>query len=51
MEDKNILLKWVPLKEKIKTKGHDCGDGWWYVYTPFDNDWHHVPETDVTVIE
>lgn len=19
-------------------------DGWWYVYLPFDNDWHYVSD-------
>lgn len=34
MEDKNILLKWYPLKDKIKTIGHQMPDGWWYVRLP-----------------
>ena len=49
MEDKEILLKWYPFEEKISTIGHQMPDGWWHVYLSFDNDWHHVPDSDVTV--
>lgn len=49
MEDKQILIRWKPLKDRIKTKGHQMPDGWWYVYTPFDKDWHFVPDNDVEI--
>lgn len=49
MEDKNILLTWNPLKEKIETKGHQMPDGWWYVYLPLDEEWHFVPYSDVEI--
>ena len=47
MEDRNILLKWFPYKEKIETIGHQMPDGWWYVRLPFDMAWHFVPDSDV----
>ena len=25
-------------------------DGWWYVYLPFDKQWHFVPGSDVEAI-
>lgn len=50
MEDKDVLLTWNPLKGKIRTKGHQMPDGWWYVYLPLDGDWHFVPESDVEVV-
>lgn len=25
-------------------------DGWWYIYLPFDKDWHFVRNDDVIVI-
>ena len=50
MQNKDILLTWPPFEKKIKTIGHQLPDGWWYVYTPFDNDWHHVPASDVEVL-
>lgn len=46
--DIGITINWLPLG-KIKTIGHQMPDGWWYVYTPFDNDWHFVPNSDVTI--
>lgn len=49
MEDKQILIRWKPLKDRIKTKGHQMSDGWWYVYTPFDKDWHFVSDSDVEI--
>lgn len=50
MKDKKILLKWYPLKNKIETNGHQMPDGWWYVYLPFDREWHFVPNSSVTII-
>lgn len=50
MEDKKILLRWYPFKNMIETKGHQMPDGWWYVYLPFDEEWHFVPNYDVTLI-
>ena len=26
-------------------------DGWWYIYLPFDKDWHFVRGDDVTEID
>ena len=49
MEDKDILVKRYPFKEKIKTIGHQMPDGWWYVYTPFDKEWHFVSNNDVEI--
>lgn len=43
--DKNIIVTWG--LRKFKTKGHQMPDGWWYIYAPFDDDWHFVPSTDV----
>ena len=51
MEDKNILLKWFPYKEKIETIGHQMPDGWWYVRLPFDMQWHFVPDCDVELCQ
>lgn len=51
MEDKKILLKWYPLKEKIETIGHQMPDGWWYVRLPFDMQWHFVPDCDVKLCQ
>lgn len=48
MEDIKIKVNWKPLG-KIKTIGHELPDGWWYIYLPFDNDWHHVPASDVEI--
>lgn len=50
MEDKKILLKWYPLKNIIETIGHQMPDGWWYVFLPFDKEWHFVPSSSVTII-
>lgn len=50
MEDKKILLTWPPIDHKIETKGHQMPDGWWYVYLPFDKQWHFVPGSDVEAI-
>ena len=50
MEDKELLLPWAPIEKKIETKGHQMPDGWWYVYLPFDGQWHFVPDADVKLI-
>jgi len=49
MDDKKIIVQFGILKD-IETIGHQKPDGWWYIYLPQDNDWHHVPNTDVKVI-
>lgn len=51
MEDKKILLKLYPLKNKIETIGHQMPDGWWYVCLPFDMQWHFVPDCDVELCQ
>lgn len=50
MEDKKIWLTWPNIKNKIETVGHQMPDGWWYVYLPFDKQYHFAPDSDVEVI-
>lgn len=49
--DEKILLRWPPLKSGIETIGHRMPDGWWYVYLPFDKDWHFVPDKNVNMVD
>ncbi len=49
MNDMRITLVWNPLG-KFETIGHQLPNGWWYVFTPFDNEWHHVMASDVSNI-
>lgn len=50
MKDKRIEVRWDS-EHRIKTKGHRMPDGWWYIYLPFDKDWHFVRNEDVTEID
>ena len=49
MNDMRITLVWNPLG-KFETIGHQLPNGWWYVFTPFDNEWHHAMVSDVSNI-
>lgn len=50
MDDINILLTWFPLKQPVETKGHEMPNGLWYVYLPFDGEYHYVTASDVEVL-
>lgn len=47
MEDERVLSEWQPLRDKVETIGHQMPDGWWYVYLPFDSQWHFAPNANV----
>lgn len=49
LEDKKIKVQWMP-EYSVETIGHQMPDGWWYIYLPFDKDWHFVRNEDVSVI-
>lgn len=51
MEDKKIMIRWIPFKNLIECVGHQMPDGWWYVHTPFDGEWHFVPKENVFEME
>ncbi len=51
MENKEIMVKWAPFKNLIKCVGYQMPDGWWYVHTPFDDEWHFIPKEDVFKME
>ena len=51
MEDKEIMVKWEPFTELLKCMGHQMPDGWWYVNTQFDDDWHFVTKENVFEIK